>query len=152
MDILGEIKSLHLSLEESLDCICNKYGFLLHGSIHKTDGNKIISKNGKVFASNKAAIVIMRSLYSNEGVNLQYPYFITKEKPFILEIHAKASGKYIKKDTGYVYVLKNEGFKKDPEGSWQFVKEANEVEFVAVIETKSSDFTYPLKIFNDFNI
>ena len=50
-----------VSVEEFLDYICNKYDFLLHGSIHKIE-EKIKSKNGKIFAANKAAIAIERSL------------------------------------------------------------------------------------------
>lgn len=140
-----------VATEEFLDYICNKYGFLLHGSIHKIKNGKLTSKNNKIFATNKAVVAIARSLYSNAGVNLQYPYFINNENPFILKIHTQPNGKFIKKDVGFVYVLKSDGFKSDPKNSWQFIKENNEIDFIAVIETKSNDFKYPVEIFKDYD-
>lgn len=148
-DLLSKLKNHKESTENFMDWLCGNKKFLLHGSIHKISGNKIISNKGKIFASNKAAIAIMRSLYSNEGVNLQYPYFIDKDHPLMMEIHT-GNGKYVKKNNGFVYIIKNEGFKNDPEGSWQFVKEANKTKFIAVVETKSKDFVYPAEVFNDF--
>jgi len=141
-----------IAVEKLMDYICKKYGLLLHGSIHEIKHGKIKSNYNKIFATNKGVIAIERSLYSNVGVNLQYPYFISKENPFVLKIHTKDDRKFIKKDKGFVYVLKNDGFKNDPKGSWQFVKESSEVDFVAVIETKDKDFTYPVEIFNDFDL
>ena len=150
LDNMQELKKEGITTEQFLDYLCQKKGLLLHGSIHQVSDDKLVAKKGKVFAANKAAIAIMRSLYSNSDVNLQYPYFISDKNPFWIEMHAKADGKFTKKDTGFVYVINSDGFKNEPEGSWQFVKEAEEVDIIAVVETESGDFTYPVKIFNDY--
>ena len=151
-EVMQELKKEDITTEQFLDYLCQKQGLLLHGSIHEIKHGKIKSNYNKIFATNKGVIAIERSLYSNVGVNLQYPYFISKENPFVLKIHTKDDGKFIKKDKGFVYVLKNNGFKNDPKGSWQFVKESSEADFVAVIETHDKDFTYPVEIFNDFDL
>ena len=148
LEILKELRG-ETSAEDFLGWLCQGNKFILHGSIHEVKGDKIISEKGKIFASNKSAIAIMRSLYSNSGVNLQYPYFIDENHPLKLEIHTK-NGEYIKKSRGFVYVLKPDGFKNNPKGSWQFVKESNESQFIAVFETEEKDFTYPVEVFNDF--
>ena len=113
--------------------------------------DKLVAKNGKIFAANMAAIAIMRSLYSNSDVNLQYPYFISDKNPFWIEMHTKADGKFTKIDSGFVYIVNSDGFKNEPETSWQFVREADEVNIIAIIETESNDFVYPVKIFNYYN-
>jgi len=148
---LRELKKEGVSTEQFLDYLCQKQGLLLHGSIHQAKNGKLTSKSNKIFASNKSAIAIMRSLYSNADVNLQYPYFIDDKNPLILKIHTPANGKFIKKDAGFVYVVKSDGFKNEPKGSWQFVKETEEVDFIAVVETENNDFTYSVEIFNDFD-
>ena len=148
LEILKDLR-WEFSTESFLDWICQDNKFILHGSVNEIIGNKIISEKGKLFATNKSAIAIIRSLYSNSNVNLQYPYFINEDHPLKLEIHTK-NGEYVKKSRGFVYVLKSDGFKNDPEGSWQFVKESNESQFIVVFETEEKDFNYPVKIFNDF--
>ena len=69
----------------------------------------------------------------------------------ILKIHTQ-DGKFIKKDAGFVYIINSDGFKNEPKVSWQFVKETDEVNSIAVIETENDDFIYPVEIFNDFNL
>lgn len=137
-----------ISVEKFLDYICGKYGFLLHGSIHEIK-DKIKSKDGKIFTSNKAAIAIMRSIYSNIGVNLKYPYFIDKNNPLILEIYTPKNGKFVSAKRGFVYILNKKGFKNDPEGSWQFIKKGDESEFLGVIRTRNKNFKYPVRVYKD---
>ena len=151
LEIMRDLKKEGITTEEFLDYLCQKHGLLLHGSIHRIGRNKILAKNNKIFAANRSAIAIMRSLYSNSGVNLQYPYFISDKNPLVLEVHAREDGKFIKKDTGFVYIIDSDGFKNDPSGSWQFVKEGEGVDIVAVVETENDDCAYPVKIFKDFN-
>lgn len=150
LEELQELKREGITTEQFLDYVCQEKGLLLHGSIHQVEDDKLTSKNNKIFATNKSAIAMMRSLYSNKDVNLEYPYFIDGKNPLVLKIHTKADGKFIKANRGFVYIVNSDGFKNDPEGSWQFIKETNEVDFIAVIETESDDFNYPVKIFNDF--
>lgn len=145
------LKKDSIATEQFLDYLCQEKGLLLHGSIYWVKNGKLISENNGIFATNKAAIVIMRSLYSNEGVNLQYPYFISDKNPLKLGIHTRADGKFTKKNTGFVYILNGDGFKNEPKGSWQFLKETDKVDFIAVVETESNDFTYPVRVFDDFN-
>jgi len=147
---LQELKEEGVTTEQFLDYLCQKQGLLLHGSIHQIENSKLTSKNNKIFATNKSAIAIERSLYSNVDVNLEYPYFINDENPLILKIHTPPNGKFTKKEMGFVYVVKSDGFENNPEGSWQFIREADEVDFIAIVETKDSDFTYPVEVFNDF--
>lgn len=149
---LRKLKKEGVTTEQFLDYLCQKKGLLLHGSIHQAKDGKLISKDNKIFASNKSAIAIMRSLYSNTDVNLEYPYFINDKNPLILKIHTRPNGTFIKKDTGFVYVVSGDGFKNEPQGYWQFIKETEEVDFIAVIETENDDFTYPVEIFNDFEL
>jgi hypothetical protein len=152
LEALRELKEEGVTTEQFLDYLCQKQGLLLHGSIHQIESDKLTSKNKKIFATNKSAIAIERSLYSNVDVNLEYPYFINDENPLILKIHTRPNGKFMKKDTGFVYVVKSDGFKNEPENSWQFVRETDEVDYIAVVETENSDFTYPVEVFNDFEL
>lgn len=76
---LQELKKVGVTTENFLDYLCQKHRLLLHGSIHKISGDKLKSSKRIIFASNKAAIAIMKSLYSGENVNLEYRYFITEK-------------------------------------------------------------------------
>jgi hypothetical protein len=90
----------------------------------------------------------MRSIHPNLNANLEYPYFISETEPLELQIHIHADKKYATADRGFVYILDASGFKNDPEGSWQFVKEGA-VPFSATVETEAGDFQYPAKIIRD---
>jgi len=76
---LQELKKVGVTTENFLDYLCQEHRLLLHGSIHKISGDKLKSSKRIIFASNKAAIAIMKSLYSGENVNLEYRYFITEK-------------------------------------------------------------------------
>jgi len=80
LEALGELKKEGITTEQFLDYLCQKHGLLLHGSIHEIKHNKIKSGYNKIFASNLGVIAIERSLYSNVGVNLQYPYCVCRKK------------------------------------------------------------------------
>ncbi|MFH1253638.1 MAG: hypothetical protein V1664_04920 [Candidatus Uhrbacteria bacterium] len=151
LEQLRELKEKGITIENFLDWLCQSKGLLLHGSIHEIAGEKLTSEQGKIFVSNRSAVAIMRSLYSNVGVNLQYPYFVTKDSPLILKVHTPTNKKFIKKENGFVYLVNSAGFKNEPEGSWQFVKEADGVEFDMVIETETADFKYPVEFFDDLD-
>ena len=144
---LAELKEKRISTENFLDYLSQNHGFLLHGSIQEIEGGHLKSKSGKIFATNRAAIAIMRSLYSNKRVNLSYPYFIHENSPLVLKIHTKSKHTIIYKNHGFVYLIKkSEEFKNEPKGSWQFVKDGEEVEFSIIVETEKSDFQYPVEI------
>jgi hypothetical protein len=149
LDDLKELKEKGITTEQFLDYLCQSHGFLLHGSIYDIKDNKLKSSGNKVYASDKAAIAIMRSIYSNENVNLSYSYTINEQRPLALKVHTPPDGKFIKVDRGFIYVIDGAGFKNEPNGSWQFVKENDEVEFNTVIETEESDFKYPVEVSND---
>lgn len=153
LEDLKELKEAGIATEDFLDFLCQKHGVLLHGSIHEISGNKLKSPRRRIiFATNKAAIAILRSLYSNIGVNLEYSYFINEQNPLVLKVHTPPNGKYIKANKGFVYVLNKIRFKNDPEGSWQFINRTNEVEFWAVVETEDADFRYPVEFYKDLNL
>lgn len=153
LEQLRELKEKGITTENFLDYLCQKYGLLLHGSIHEINGNKLKANLKKIFAANKSAIAIMKSLYSNktenQSINLEYPYSINADNPLILKIHTTPNGKFIHKENGYIYIVNGEGFKNEPEGSWQFIKEADEVEFNIVVETEDNDFEYPVELHDD---
>lgn len=151
LEELKELKKSGVTLEKFLDYFCQKYGFLLHGSIHKISDDKLISQRGEIFATNKAAIAIMRSLYSNVGVCLEYPFKIDKKHPLILKIHTPSNGQFIKKDKGYIYIVRKENFINYPLGSWQFINKSKEVKFLLIVETENEDFKYPVEIYNDLD-
>jgi hypothetical protein len=150
LDDLKELKERGITTEHFLDYLCQNHGLLLHGSIHEIQGDKLKSQDKKIFAANKSAIAIMRSVYSNIGVNLGYPYFIREDSPLELEIHTPPDGKFISVDKGFIYIVDAAGFRNDPEDSWQFVKEDEEVGFHIVVETEKGDFKYLVKVSNDF--
>lgn len=152
LEALRELKERGITTEKFLDYLCQQHGVLLHGSIYEISDDKLRSRLNKVFASNKSAIAIMRSIYSNVNVNLEYPYFITEKNPLALKVHTPSDGKFIKVNKGYVYIVNAAGLRNEPEKSWQFIKEVSEVDFIAVVEIESGDFKYPVKFFNDYKI
>lgn len=152
LDALRELKERGITTEKFLNYLCQKKGVLLHGSIHEISDDKLKSRWNKIFASNKSAIAIMRSMYSNVNVNLEYPYFITEKDPLVLKVHTPPDGKFVKTDKGFIYIIDGTGFKNEPEGSWQFIKETGEVEFGVVVETESDDFKYPVEFFDDLDL
>ncbi|MDF1496917.1 MAG: hypothetical protein P1P90_02555 [Patescibacteria group bacterium] len=149
LDQLRELKEKGIRTEDFLEYLVEKQGLLLHGSINQIPGNRLRSDRNILFASDKAMVSIMRSLYSNIDVDLGYPYIINEDNPFKLVIHTAPDGKFICQDRGYVYAVKKEGFKNYPEGSWQYTKETDEAEFEVVIETEKVDFNYPVEIRKD---
>lgn len=152
LEELQELKEKDITTENFLDYLCQKNGLLLHGSIHEITGDKLKSKWKRIFASDKSAIAIMRSIYSNVNVNLEYPYFFDENNPLVLKVHTPPDGKFISREKGFVYAVNNQGFKNEPEGSWQFLKETDEVEFGLVIETEKDDFKYPVEFFDDLDL
>ncbi len=73
LDALRELKEKGITTEKFLDYLCQQHGVLLHGSIHEISGDKLKSSRNKIFASNKAAIAIMKSMYSTVKGSLGYP-------------------------------------------------------------------------------
>jgi hypothetical protein len=146
LENLQELKEKGVSTEQFLDYLCQNHGYLLHGSLSEIQGDKLVSEVGEIFASNKSAIAILKSVYSNRGVDLKYPYRIREDSPLDLKIEVPTDGQYITADRGYVYVVNSDGFRNNPEGSWQFIKESKEVEFHTIVETEKDDFKYPVTI------
>ena len=140
LETLKELKEQGISTERFLDYLCKKHGVLLHGSTHEITDDHLKSRFDRIFASDKAAIAIMRSLYSNRDVNLQYPYTITEEYPLELTIHTPPDGTFIKIDRGFIYLVDNSGFVNEPKKTWQFKRFTKEVKIRAVIETEDDDF------------
>lgn len=152
LEMLKSIKEKGITTESLLDYICEKHGLLMHGSIENIADDKLKSEEQRIYASNKSAIAIMRSLYSNLDVDLGYPYYINEENPLVLEVHTPPDGTFVKKDKGFIYIVKSDGFRNEPENSWQFASETGEAKFIAVIETENEDFKYPVEFFNDLEL
>ncbi|HQG58129.1 MAG TPA: hypothetical protein PLX79_04125 [Candidatus Dojkabacteria bacterium] len=148
---LRELKEKGITTENFLDYLCQKQGVLLHGSINEISDDRLKSGRRMIFASNKSAIAIMRSLYSNINVNLEYPYFFDKDNPLVLKVHTPPDGKFISKENGYVYIVNSEGFQNEPKGSWQFLKRVDEVELCMAVETEKADFKYPVEFYDDLD-
>ena len=147
IEALSELKSVGYSVEDLLDHLSKHYQSLLHGSrIDISDGILKQNRVGKVYASDLAAIAIMRAIISNKELTspgLQYHYRINENHPLEVRIHG------INNETigynGFVYVLNQvEGFENDPKNSWQYVKKGNDVLFSAKIEVIRDDFKYPI--------
>ena len=151
LEQLKELKEKNITTEGFLNYICEKKRMLLHGSINEITNGTLKSNEGKIFATDKSAVAIMKSLYSNIGVNLEYPYHFNENNPLVLKIHTPPDGKFISKDKGFVYVVSEEDFENKPEGSWQFVKEVDETDFDLSIETEKNDFKYPVEFYDDLN-
>lgn len=152
LEQLHELKEKGITTENFLDYLCQKQGVLLHGSINEIGGDRLKSGWKKIFASNKSSIAIMRSLYSNINVNLEYPYFFDKDNPLVLKVHTPPSGKFISKENGYVYIVNSEGFQNEPKGSWQFLKKVDELEFGIIVEIEKADFKYPVEFYDDLDV
>ena len=148
LEKLNNLKEQGISTEMFLDHLCKRHDKLLHGSIQEITEKKLRSNNGKIFSSNKSAIAILKSLHSNRGARLHYPYFIDENNSLILEIKTDLEIELIKKQKGFIYVLDKEDFVNDPEGSWQFVKK-DDANIQLIIETEENDFTYPVHVTNN---
>jgi len=142
---LSKLKEKRIRTEYFLDYLSRTHSLLFHGSIFLIEG-MLKSRDGLIYASNKAAIAIMRSLYSNIGAKLRYPYFIDENSPPELEIIIPKGKTYEVKERGFVYVLKNDGFENTPKGSWQFIKETDSLDYLFAIETEKADFSYPVGV------
>lgn len=149
VDKVNDLETEGIRLEVFLDYICAKYGYLMHGSIIEIKDNYLKSQFGKVFASDRSAIAIMRSIYSNRNVNLEYPYQYDDQHPLKLVVHTPEDGRYISQDNGFIYLVKKDGFFNEPAGSWQFVSQSPEVNYSIVVETKKADFNHPVEFKND---
>jgi len=145
LEKLKELKDKGITTENFLQHLVNKQKKLLHGSAYQID-EEVRSSNGKIFATNNSAIAILKSLYSNVGVNLVYPYFINDDNPLILNIDSKKQVEKAEKERGFVYVLDQKGFENNPKGSWQFIKKESSVKFKTIIEIEKNDFKYPVQI------
>jgi len=144
LEKLQELKEKGITTEQFLDHVSSRCNYLFHGS--QEDIDSLTSNNGKIFASDTAAIAIMRSIYSNRGVNLKYPYVIDSEHPLVLEIEPLEGDEVSSNERGFVYCIHSDGFKNEPEGSWQYVKEDDGVEIAISVETEKEDFVYPVEI------
>jgi len=143
---LRELKQRGCSAEDFLNYLVEKHNCLLHGS-RKYIPEDFIKTNSKneVYATDSGGIAILRAIISNKGLaypGLEYPYFISDKEPLEVRIHG------IKDDTigekGLVYIIPNrEGFKNQPEGSWQYISSSNAC-FSAIIEVLKEDFKYPV--------
>ncbi len=149
LEDLKGLKKEGITVERFLEYVSKSTGFLLHGSIHEIQDGAISARGGKVYGTNNPAIAILRSLYSNEDVNLQYPYYLDEENPLTVKIHTYSEGGYIQKERGFVYLINPEGFRNDPVGSWQFVKEGSKAGIEMIVETEKCDFQYPVEFVND---
>ncbi len=152
LNTLQELKEKWITTEMFLDYLCQTHGILLHWSTNEIELNKLKSRKNKIFATNKASIAILKSIYSNKGVSLEYPYEIAKNKPFILKIHTPQNWSFISKEKWFIFCIKKDNsFKKNPNIPWEFIKESEDTEFSVIIETEKSDFKYPVEVIRDYN-
>ena len=112
-DQLEELRKKGISVEQFLNYLCQRDDVLLHGSIHEIAGDKLKSRNRKIFVTDEPAIAILDSIYSNSNVNLSHSYFITEQDPLELEILVPKEGKYVYKKEGLTYVGKGLELPKD---------------------------------------
>ena len=142
---LLELLQNNISVEFFLDYLCKKYGVLLHGSRIYFE-TYLEQRSKAIFATNLGSIAIMKSLLSNKGCNLSYPYFISEKSPLIVEVGERGE---INSETigekGYVYIIRSDKFKNDPKKSWQYInKKHKEVQILGKVEILFEDFNYPI--------
>lgn len=142
---LAELAEKGITAEEFLDYVSRSKGVLLHGSATEIEGD-LVSRNEKIFASDRSAIAIMRSIYTNQGAHLEYPYHISEANPLALRVVSDTGTEYKAGETGWVYLVESEGFENEPTGSWQYVKRSDSARVLAAVETSKKDFTYPVEI------
>ena len=144
---LDGFKSKGYSWEYILNHILAKYGVLLHGSrVDISDDYIRPNIEGNVFAADLASIAILKAIFSNKGLinpGLQYGWFINEKKPLILKIHGIQE--YTIGSEGFIYIIPNRnGFRNEPEGSWQYVKKRTNVPYSLKIKVLREDFKYPI--------
>jgi len=148
---LQELKEKWITTELFLDYLYQKHGILLHGSTDEIEWNTLKSRNNKIFATDKASVAILKSIYSNKGVNLEYPDQIDEKNPLYLKIHTQKNWDLISNEQWNICLIKNNNwFKKNPNRSWEYIKDQQETEFSIIIETEKSDFKYPVQVINDY--
>lgn len=148
---LQELKEQWITTENFLDYLYQKHGILLHWSTNKIEWNKLKSRKNKIFATDKGSIAILKSIYSNKGINLEYPFKIDEDCSLSLKIHTPEDWNFIIKEKWFICWIKNSNsFKKNPNISREFIKESEDVEFSIIIETEKSDFKYPVEIIRDY--
>jgi len=133
---LRELESDGFSVENLLNHLCENYHSLLYGSI--TEQN--ILKNKKIYASNQAAIEIVKSIFIPE--KLKYPGLkFSSEKQLIIEIFGINKNAINQK--GYVFIINNtKGF--NSKNSYEYLSLSKTVEINAKIETTIKDIIYPV--------
>lgn len=144
---LAQLKSLGCSIEDLLKRLCRRHHSLLHGSrACIPEGYLKPNEVGKVFASDLAAIALMRAILSNLNLTddgLEYSYYLGMLSTLSVNIHGIKE--YTIGNSGYVYVInQRSGFKNRPFWSWQYIKKGQNVPFAARIAVERSDFTYPI--------
>lgn len=147
LEDLRELKEQGITTEQFLNHVSAKCNYLFHGSQENIDVLK--SHQGKVFASDTAAIAIMRSVYSNKGAELIYPYIVDDAHPLAIKIKVAEDSDYISSDKGFVYCVDKNGFKNEPEGSWQYIKEDEDSDIMLSVETEKEDFGYPVEVIKE---
>lgn len=146
LETLRALKEKGVTTERVLDYLVQKKGVLLHGSTEHIRGDELHAHGEKIFATNNSAIAILKSVYSNRGVNLQYPLMINEDSPLSLTVHATQERPYSVAEKGSVYIVEPDGFTNDPPGTWQYVSHEPFAKFRAIIETESDDFRYPVHV------
>jgi len=146
-DIYQRLKSNGYSNEYILDSLVESEGVLLHGSRVDISDNYIRPNNkGEVFATDLASIAILKAIVSNRGLihpGLQYDWIINEENPLVLKIHGIRE--FTIGSVGFVYIIPDRnGFRNEPEGSWQYIKKGSRAHFSFKIEVSRDDFTYPI--------
>lgn len=152
LEHLNQLKENGISTEDFLDHICREHSLLLHGSINEIPDGKLKPNKGRIYATDKPAIAILKSLYSNKGAKLQYPYFIDEHSPLKLKIENLSQSGIIGGERGFVYVVNGDGFVNEPEGSWQYYKETGQMPFEIIIETEKGDFKYPVEYAGEYEM
>ncbi|MFA6974184.1 MAG: hypothetical protein WC238_05635 [Parcubacteria group bacterium] len=142
---LAQLKSEGCSIEEMLNYLSKNYNRLLHGSRNDIcDGELRLGEDGRVYASDMSAVAILKAIFSREGrgyVNLRYPFFTNIFKPFKLKI--EGINNHTIGERGFVYVVDRDGFRNEPKGSWQYVRESA-TPILAKISIQREDFNYPV--------
>jgi hypothetical protein len=140
-----------MSIEQVLGAVVRLRSTLLHGTgevirsgtaLRLSPGRERggVRRDLEGFATDVAAIAMLKALFSNKGFNLKYPMVIEDNSPLRLTITGWRPE--AERDRGYVHIIgPMNSFEREGE-TWQWVTYQPDVRFGGCVEVEKADFKY----------
>jgi hypothetical protein len=141
----------HLDVEELLAEVIRSEPVLLHGTgavvprgtaLRLSPGRSRhgVKRDVEAFATDLPGIAILKALFSNRNVVLQYPMVVSPATPLCLTI--KGWNPAAERQRGFVYLVEpRDKFQRERE-TWQWVTSEPDVLFGGSVEVERPDFKY----------